>query len=356
MTFSRKIAGLVLACASLSCTLISAPWSFAVFCDGRNAPGEAGGKDGVNVVALRAIAEDAALHHVEAVVFAGDLVNGSVGFGPLDTQFATWKEAMAPLYQSGARILVCRGNHDLRQDTPRGASLEAWKRAFPDMPRNGPPGDEGLTYSVDLHNACFIAMDQFHGISPEHDWKRHDSTVNKGMVSPWVIQKIKDSAQRWVFVFGHESAWIDHHPDCMASFPAERDAFWDALGARGGIYLSGHDHLYVRHTAPDSAGHPVLELVVGCAGATPYPFDSVQLNAEIDRHVVPTTLFVNAKKGSVPNSLDLPMYFGYVLITVDGDHLQGEWRAFTNYDTRTFTGPAAPEKPRFEAFDHFQAP
>ena len=33
----------------------------------------------------------------------------------------------------------------------------------------------------------------------------------------------------------------------------------------------------------------------------------------------------------IENTDDLPMYFGYVLITVDGDKLSGEWRAFVNY-------------------------
>ena len=50
------------------------------------------------------------------------------------------------------------------------------------------------------------------------------------------------------------------------------------------------------------------------------------------------------------------MYFGFVLITVDGPKITGEWRAFTNYDTTTSTGPVAPEQPKFETLDRFTWP
>jgi hypothetical protein len=330
-----------------------APWTFALFCDGRTDGTEKGGQDGVNLTAVRALAADVATHDVKLVVFPGDLVNGSPVYGPLPRQFATWRTAMAPLYAKGVPVYVCRGNHELRQDTPKGTSLAAWRAAFPELPQNGPPGEEGLSYKVGYANAEFIACDEFVGVEPTYDRTKYDSSVNKGMISPWVIAGVRASTARWVFVFGHESAFIGHHHDCMASFPAERDALWDALGERGGLYLCGHDHMYVRHTAPDAAGRPVMEIVAGDAGATPYAFDSAGLNAQLDRHVVPTVQFVNAKRGAVPNTGNYPMYFGYVLVTVDGDTLRGEWHAFTNYDTTTFTGPSAPEAPRFETLDRF---
>jgi hypothetical protein len=333
------------------------PWTFAFFCDGRTDVGENGGRDGVNMTAVHAIAADVAKQRVSLVIFPGDLVNGYIVFGPLGKQFAAWKEAMAPIYDAGIPVYPCRGNHELKQEMyGRGISVAAWRASFPGLPQNGPPGEEGLTYFVDHANATFIACDQFIGIKPTYDPKKYDSTVNSGMISPWVISKVNASAARWVFVFGHESAFVGHHTDCLANFPAERDALWDALGARGGVYLSGHDHMYVRQTAPDSAGRPVLELVVGCAGASPYEFDNLGLNANLDRHIVPVNQFVNAKGAKVPNTNNFPMYFGYLLVTVDGPRLTGEWRAFTNYDTRTFTGPVPPEQPRFETLDTFAWP
>lgn len=235
-------------------------------------------------------------------------------------------------------------------------SVGAWRAAFPMLPKNGPAEDEGLTYSVEFANATFIACDDFIGIKPTYDRKRYDSSVNSGMVSPWVIDQIKASNKQWVFAFGHESAFIGHHLDCLANFPRERDSLWDALGAKGGVYLSGHDHMYLRHTAPDSTNRPVLELVDGCAGATPYEYDNEALNAGYDRHVVPVNQFINAKPGKVPNTHNLRMYFGYLLVTVDSAKISGKWRAFTNYDTNTFSGPVPPEHPRFETLDSFSWP
>ena len=105
--------------------------------------------------------------------------------------------------------------------------------------------------------------------------------------------------------------------------------------------------------APDAAGRNVLELLVGCAGATPYSLDNVGMNATLDRKAVPTIQFANSKPGGVPNTNGLPMYFGYLLLTVGADTIHGQWRAFTNYDTKTFTGPGPGETPKFEVLDSF---
>ena len=349
----RPALALVIVLAGIGASLSAEPWTFAVFCDGRTAIGEKGGVNGVNAVVVNAIAHDVASHKVGMVLFAGDLVSGQLQYGPLARQFKSWKTAMAPVYEAGIPVYVCRGNHELGQDKPKGASVAAWREAFPDLPQNGPAEQKGLTYEVVHQNATFVAVDEFAGIQPGYNGKVYDSTINKGMIHPWVLEHVRNARTPWVFVFGHESAFNIHHLDCLSSFPEERDALWDALGSHGGMYLSGHDHRYVRHVAPDSQGHPVMELMVGCAGATPYPYDHREVNALHDRHVVPTDLFVNAVPGGVPNTHGLPMYFGYVLVTVDGTKLSGEWRAFTNYDTHTFTGPTPPELPRFEALDTF---
>ena len=288
---------------------------------------------------------------------------------------------MAAVYEAKIPLYVVRGNHDTAaaQDTPKGRVLAAWRAAFPELPQNGPAGEEGLTYSVDFENARFIAADEFIGKKKGFDAKVYDSAVNSGMVSPWVIAKVKESKARWVFVFGHEAAFIGHHTDCVANVPEERDALFDALGEKGGVYLAGHDHMYVRQVAPDRAGRPVLTLVVGDAGAPSQLYDNSGLNAEVGRKVVPKNFFVNAKpdtgevakadddaakkaptapaKGpKVENTHGLPMYFGYVLVTVDGEKISGEWRAFTNYNTKTSTGPVAPEQPKFETLDRFTWP
>lgn len=359
-TFRKGVATfclLVTSSVALQSIARADPWSFAFFCDSRTDVGESGGRDGVNIVSLHAIAADVAQQKVSLVIFPGDLVNGGPAFGTLERQLATWKTAMAPIFEAGIPVYSCRGNHELKQDMiRRGISVKAWRAAFPSLPQNGPSGEEGLTYSVEFANATFVACDDFIGIKPTYDRKKYDSTVNSGMISPWVIQQITNSKKQWVFAFGHESAFIGHHLDCLANFPEERDSLWDALGAKGGVYLSGHDHMYVRHTAPDSANRPVLELVDGCAGATPYEHDNEALNADYDKHVVPVSQFVNAKPGLESNTRNLPMYFGYVLVTIDGAKMTGQWRAFTNYDTESFSGPVPPEPPKFEALDTFSWP
>lgn len=358
--------------------LTAAPWKFAALGDGRTG-GENGNTTGVNDVVARALAADLVKQKVKLLVFSGDLVNGNAKFGPIEQQFANWKRSMGAVYAAKIPLYLVRGNHDTAtaQDVPKGRTLAAWRAAFPDLPQNGPAGEEGLTYCVDVENARFIAADQFVGKKPGFDGKVYDSTVNAGMISPWVIDRVKDSTAQWVFVFGHEAAYIGHHTDCLANVPAERDALFDALGEKGGVYLAGHDHMYVRQVAPDHAGRPVLTLVAGGAGAPPTFYDNSGRNARVGGKVVPQNLFVNAKPDEggvatpdddagkkaaaadgpkVENTDGLPMYFGYVLITVDGAKISGEWRAFTNYNTKTSTGPVAPEQPKFETLDRFTWP
>lgn len=341
----------------------AAPWKFAIFSDGRaGSPTEHGSTNGVHVATLRLLAADAARQNISLVIFPGDLVNGGSNFGPLDRQFSTWKEAMKPLYDAGVAVYPCRGNHETHQDEPAGSAIQAWRAAFPNLPHNGPEDQRGLTYKVETNNACFIAFEQFAGRSANFDPTRYDSQVNSGMVPKWALDQILQTKARWVFAFGHESAFIGHHTDCLANVPAERDALWDALGAKGGIYVSGHDHLYARRTAPDANNRPVMELVAGDAGAPGYPYDNVALNANYDRHVVPTDLFVNAgpvAKSAPPdyskNTNHYPMYFGYVLITVDDTKITGGWRALTNYDTAAYP-ENPPDEPKFETLDAFSWP
>jgi hypothetical protein len=362
---------------ALPLTLAGAPWKFAVMGDGRTG-GENGNTSGVNEPTVHAIAEDARRNGVKLILFPGDLVNGSSKYGTLAQQFAVWKRAMAPLIDAKIPLYVVRGNHDVAaaQDNPPGTNLAMWREAFSNLPQNGPADQKGLSYSVEFDNACFIAADEFVGKKPGFDAKLYDSNVNAGMVHPWVIEQIHATKAPWVFVFGHTAAFIGHHKDCLANVPEERDDLWDALGARGGVYFGGHDHMYVRQVAPDRKGRPVLTAVIGDAGASPQYYDNSGLNAEIGRKVVPKTYFLNAKpdtgertatekaeeakaKGAasfgpkVENTNGLPMYFGYLLITVDGPKISGEWRAFVNYDAKTMTPPPAGEAPKFEVLDRF---
>jgi len=314
----------------------TAPWKFAVFGDGRSDRGnDPGATNGVRWASTRAIAAHAASQRVSLVLFSGDLANGNANFGSLSNQWTEWKKDMAPLYDAGIRVLPVRGNHEVHQAD----SIPTWKSMFSDLPQNGPPGELGLTYMLETNNACFIGFDQFVHLTT------NASGVESGMVSPWVLARINQTTKRWVFAFAHEAAFCGHHPDCLASAPTERDQLWDALGAKGGVYLSGHDHMYVRHWAPDSKGNPVLELVVGDAGAPPYALDHEDANPR-----PPHDLFVNAAQPTV-NTNNYPMYFGYVIVTVFPDHLEGQWWALTNYDTTKLATEEPPARAKFVNLD-----
>ncbi len=339
------------------------PFKFALLGDSRGPKSGQGSTNGVRVAVLGPLAEEIAREHVNMVLFSGDLASGSAKVGPLAEQWAVWKEAMAPIYKAGIPVYPCRGNHETPKAVSAAQAAKEWRAFFPELPTNGPAGQEGLTFSFELANATFIAFDQHAGRSKKFSETNYDDSVNSGIISPWVFDSIKKARTPWVFVFSHEAAWMGHHKDGLVNVPAERDALWDALGARGGIYLAGHDHMYVRRTAPDSQNRPVMELVAGCAGAPPYPYDHAALNGKYDRHVVPKALFINASakddsekevkdKTSVKvrNTKGYPNYFGYVLITLDGNKLTGQWRALTNFNLKKWELEG---KPKFATLDTF---
>ena len=338
------VVGLLLA---LSDWALAAPWKFAVFCDTRGVDiGANATTTGVRVSVLGPIAQAVAAEPVDLVLVPGDLVTGSAACGPLADQLKRWKEMLAPLYAAHVPVYVIRGNHE----NQAADSVAAWKAAFPELPQNGPDTQTGLTYRVDHRNACFIGFDQYVGRATRIDLAR--GVVNSGLIHPWVIEQVKHAQAPWVFVFGHEPAFIAHHSGCLADAPAERDALWNALGEKGAIYCCGHDHLYLRCTLPDDAGHAVTELIVGDGGAPLYAADNTGHNAKEGR-LAPTTQFVNGAVGSNTNNNTNghPPYFGYLVVTIDDNVATGEWKAFVNYNEKTWAGT---EKPVFKTLDTFR--
>jgi len=332
----------------------AAPWKFAVLSDCRGVQtGTQGSTNGVRASVLGPMASAMAADGVDLVIFPGDLVNGDRKYGTLEQQLRTWKVTMAPLYQNHVEVYPCRGNHDTAQDRPPGKAVEVWRSAFPELPRNGPAEQDSLTYYVNHENACFIGFDQYAGRVKNLHGGKGQTVTYSGLIPSWVTRRIKDSQQQWVFVFGHAAGFIGHHQDSLGDVPTERDRMWDALAERGGLYFCGHDHMYIRRTEAARSGRDVMELIVGCGGAPHYSYDNAHLNAHFDRHVVPVDLFVNAalpKDHGNKNTGGHPAYFGYVLITIDGAQLTGEWKAFVNYDYKHWAAPAAPE---FKTLDSF---
>lgn len=248
-----------------------APWKFAVISDTQgNNKGERN-KSCINDAVVRAIAHDIAKEKPDLVLVAGDLINGWFKNGGVDydTQYSNWKKAMEPVTLARIKIYPVRGNHDSGPERlalpPLPAHLEpppdtvarmkeTFRKHFDHNPRNGPDGEEGLTYSFVHKNALFIGLDQYAG--GQHE-------VHQG----WLDEQLAGNHQPHVFVYGHEPAFEIHHRDNLAFYPKKRDAFWNLLG-RGGvqIYFCGHDHFYNRARIPDDAGRPIRQIIAGTGG------------------------------------------------------------------------------------------
>jgi len=333
-----------LGCAQPQAT--AAAWKFAVICDTRGtADGSRGSADGVRTSVIGPMARAMVADGVDLLIVPGDLVLGAAAAGALTQQLTTWRATMAPLYGAHIPIYAVRGNHELAGGVVAGGltPLAQWRSVMTDVPQDGPAGEEGLTYRVVHNNATFVGFDQYIGRQPGFKSDKYDSAINAGMINPWVVAQVQTAPAGWVFAFGHEPAFVEQHTDCLANVPAERDALWDALGPRHGVYFCGHDHFYLRAEAPDARQNTVMELVVGSGGAGFYGHDNEGRNATLDRGVVPQTQFFNGKGSEKP-------YYGYLLVTVNGNQATGEWKAFTNYDDTT--GTAAGD-PKFEVLDRF---
>lgn len=267
-------------------------WRFAVLSDTRGVLG------GINEDALEKIALSVAADNVDLVLVPGDLVSGwALTFG---AELKGWRRAMGPVYDAGIPVFPLRGNHETC------VSRSAWRKHWPDLPRNGPKGEEGLTYSFEHKNAKFIGLDHY----------VRDHRLNQ----PWLDQALASNRKPHAFVFGHEPAFGPRPSNCLARYPDMRDAFWDSLGTAGvRMYLCGHEHLYARAEIADSRGNLIQQVIIGSGGA---PFDS--FGEYHEGRVRP--LFYN-------NDL-----YGYVLVEVDGDDVRVQWRACPEKDA---TGPVA---------------
>ena len=234
-----------------------------------------------------------------------------------------------------------------------GSRLAAPARGINDLPQTGPAGEEGLTYRVDHKNATFVGFDQYVGRSATFDSSKYDSSTNYGMMNPWVTAQLNGTTRPWVFAFAHEQAFIVDSTDCFVNAPAERDAMIDALGPKHGVYLCGHVHMYYRNHFPDAHTNTVLQFISGAGGAPVSAHTKEDLNAALDRHVVPTLDFFNgAPADGSGNTGGLLPKFGYLLVTIHGNTATGDFRAFMNYNwpAWTMTGTT----PEFQTLEHFE--
>jgi Calcineurin-like phosphoesterase len=305
-------------------------WKFAVSDDSRASGGAAAKNNGVSVVVMSAIAKDIAAQGVDFVLFPGDMVTGETNDSvALDSMLKTWKSVMAPVYDAGIPVYVTRGNHEYNPGAngaanPVDPSKGPFLAEFSSLPQNGPSGEQGFTWSLTHKNAKIIGFDQYIGRSASYNNGLYAPGSNHGQaMNPWVVDEITKSRKDVNFVIAHEQMWPSiSHSDCLANDPDSRDALVHALGTHHGVYLAGHDHMYVRGYMTNDAGDKVPSFVVGTGGGGNYdytPFDAVKAGyTGTDRYVVEKTLSSSANPT-----------FGYLLVTVHADGtFSAEFRGF----------------------------
>jgi predicted phosphodiesterase len=231
---------------------------------------------------------------VKLVLFTGDIVEAGTGTtrSGLEAQLAAWQSAVSPLSAAGVGVYAVRGNHE----DDASDSIAAWNGAFTGsraLPANGPSGEANLTYSFTYNNALFIGMDDYVNIH----------RVNQA----WLDQQLASNALPHVFVFGHEPAFQVFHTDCLGSYPADRDAFWAALGAaHSRVYFCGHDHFFDLARVDDgdgNAGNDLYQCAVGTGGSS---------------HFMTYNGYRGTNDGYAPTGLFHEDPYGYVLVEIDG--------------------------------------
>lgn len=335
----------IVGCSSGSTLAPTATFRFAVTDDSRASGSAAAQSNGVATVVLDAIAKDIvaqnAISKVDLVLFPGDLISGANDAAAISSMLDTWQSAMSTIYSANIPIYTTRGNHEYSPQVngasnPVDPSLTTFKSHFPLSANISSPvgSDNGLTYSFTYKNAKFIAFDDYALRTPAFNNTLFAPGVNKGeMMNSWVLDQINTSTAGVNFVMSHEMMWPSaSHRDCLANDPDSRDALVHALSKHNGVYLAGHDHMYVRGTMmTGTGGDRVPSFVVGTAGGGNYdyaPFD-VMANG----YSGPYNFNVLKTISSSTNPT-----FGYLLITV---YSNNTWKAqfrgfkFNNWNDAT---------------------
>jgi hypothetical protein len=227
---------------------------------------------------------------VDFIMVTGDLVNGSADPIVLESQLTTWRTSMQPLYDLSVGVYPCRGNHDT-------GSREAWDAVFfgaYELPGNGPPDEENITYSFVHENSLFVVLDEYGS---------HPNRVNQA----WLDTELASNMQPHVFIFGHVPAFSVYHLDCLDDYPNERNLFWQSIAQGcGRVYFTGHDHFYNHARIDDGDGNAdndLHQIITGAGGAPMYDWNGIY----------------GGNNGSwIPQLVFHDKQYSYILAEVDG--------------------------------------
>lgn len=219
-------------------------WRFGVIGDTRSATDDG---IGTNVGIFDRIVSGLLTEDVDFITFTGDLVYKEDAH-----YYNVWLTCLNPVINLGIPLYPVRGNHD----TDLGGT--AYLATFPDLPQNGPAGEEGLTYSFGSRTCFFVGVDEY---------------VNAAQVNQtWLDAQFAANRKPHVFVMGHQPAFKVYHADCLDDQAAKRNTFWNSIKSAGGrTYFCGHDHLYDHARIDDGDGdadNDVHQLIVGTGGAS----------------------------------------------------------------------------------------
>jgi para-nitrobenzyl esterase len=284
----------------------STTWKFVVFGD---SPDPAKNTTTGISPALSRIAMAVAAEKPDLVMYTGDLVNGWMltNESPMASnypgQFKNWMTAVSPIHNyttgTGIPLYVLRGNHEDGPSHAAAPLLDTYLTTVAsDMPVNGPPGEEKLTYSFTYKGAKFIALDEYIA----HDGIKE--TVNQS----WLDGQLTQDTRPFMFVFGHSPAYLvdddmEERLWDIAMHPAQRDMFWKSLvNNHIPAYFCGHAHLYARG---ESQG--IQQVLGGNGGAAMPAFDPALADPALTIQYPLKPVAQNDQK------------FGYLVITVHED-------------------------------------
>lgn len=233
------------------------PWTFLYFGDAQ------WGLD----AGWSSVVDQAFTRHPDAALAltAGDQVND----GNDDHQWEQWFDAVGP-WASTRTFLTVAGNHELYGDEEM-----LRYRSQVQYPRNGPDGQDDLTYRVDVGDVRFITLDGniTDGLS--------DPTDNGlgAVQAAWLEEQLAENPRTWTVVTIHQPMFSASK---LRDNLAQRSAFLPLLEEYGvDLVLQGHDHAYARgHLAENDVegGYAGPTYVVSNAGDKYYDLDPANRN------------------------------------------------------------------------------